>query len=140
MHPDRRDYVIEYHGNNFIWKCDECDKTVEITDYPTSFVCNNCQKETLRPTVTLYDEMIDEIKLYKAQDFVSQADLIIVVGTSLSVYPFAELAVPYFGQQLIIVNQSKTSLDHMADLLFNVDATEVFKEIINLMEESKNVR
>lgn len=79
--------------------------------------------------------MIDAYNSLTAQTLAAHANLLIAVGTSLSVYPFADLANPYKEQKLIIINQTSTSKDNKADLVFHEDATVIFEEINKLLGE-----
>lgn len=136
QNEDRINYVIEYHGNDFIWHCDHCYESYNVTkDYPITNICPNCKRPYLRPSVVLYDEMIDGYKNFNAIMHQGIADLIIVVGTSLAVYPFANLAVPLKDQKLIIINQTETSMDEKADKVYHEDATKIFESIELLLEE-----
>lgn len=83
----------------------------------------------VKPDVVLYGEPLDEGIVSKAVDYISKADLLIVAGTSLTVYPASGLINYFRGDNLVLINKDKTSLDNMADLVINEPLGEVFKEI-----------
>ena len=83
----------------------------------------------IKPDVVLYEEPLDEEIVYKAIEAISKADTLIVVGTSLVVYPAASYLRYFRGKHLILINKSPTSYDSLAELVFNEDVIEVMKQI-----------
>ena len=83
----------------------------------------------IRPDVTLYGEMLPEDAWAGAGRLIQRADLLIVGGTSLTVYPASSLVSSYRGKYLVIVNRDKTSQDSYADLSFHESIGEVFSHI-----------
>ena len=91
----------------------------------------------MRPNIVLYEELIDPKVKEDSFNLSNEADLIIAIGTSLEVYPFAGLAyscdMPDMITKLVIVNLSETCRDNYSDIKYEVDAIEVFQEIKELM-------
>lgn len=83
----------------------------------------------IKPDVVLYEEPLNESVVYQAVDAIRQADCLIVVGTSLVVYPAASYLTYFKGKHLILINRSKTSYDGMAELVFNEDITQVVQKL-----------
>ena len=83
----------------------------------------------IKPDVVLYEENLDKDVLEKAIIAIEKADLLIVAGTSLTVYPANGLINYFKGKNLVLINKDKTSLDNRANLVINESLGEVFKEI-----------
>lgn len=83
----------------------------------------------VKPDVVLYEEPLDEEVVSKAVDYISKADLLIVAGTSLTVYPASGLINYFRGDNLVLVNKDKTPYDSRADLVINEPLGEVFSQI-----------
>ena len=83
----------------------------------------------IKPDVVLYEEALDEQVVRAAVDAIRKADLLIIGGTSLAVYPAAGLIRYYQGEQLVMINRSPTPADSEATLLINSSIGEVFKNI-----------
>jgi NAD-dependent deacetylase len=111
--------VLELHGS--IWRnyCMKCGKTYDISDVMESAGIPRCEcGGVIRPDVVLYEEPLDEYVLLQAQKHLREADLLIIGGTSLVVYPAAGLVSMYSGP-LILINKSVTAQDRRASLLIN---------------------
>ena len=134
----RKEKLIEFHGNEFIWKCNYCFHKINVTDYPNT-ICPECNTENgLAPTIVLYGQQIDPTVQLTTSMYSSQADLKIVVGSSLTVYPFADYATGFLDQEMIIINLSETNQDSHANHIYNVNATDLFLEIYNLLLEESS--
>ena len=83
----------------------------------------------LKPDVVLYEEGLDQRVISKTVQYISQADVLIIGGTSLVVYPAAGLIDYFKGSHLILINKSKTERDSQADLIINDKIGEVFKQL-----------
>ena len=83
----------------------------------------------IKPDVVLYEEPLDMQVVQKAVKCIAEADCLIVVGTSLVVYPAASYLRYFQGENLILINKSATSYDSLASLVFNEDIIEVIKKI-----------
>ena len=111
--------VIELHGSVLRNYCVSCGET-----YPLSFVTGGegvprCEKcgSLVRPDVVLYGEGLDGGAFTEAASMIAEADLLIVGGTSLTVYPAAGLLRYFRGEDLVIINRTKTPYDSYASLL-----------------------
>ena len=74
---------------------------------------------TIKPDVVLYEEGLDSHTLNKAVQYIQQADMLIIGGTSLAVYPAAGLIDYYSGHKLVLINRDETPRDNMADLVLH---------------------
>lgn len=83
----------------------------------------------IRPDIVLYEEQLDEDVLRKSIDYIRNADVLIVGGTSLNVYPAAGLINYYRGNKLVLVNLSATPYDDEADLVIHEKLGEVFSRV-----------
>ena len=83
----------------------------------------------IRPDVVLYEEQLDEDVLRRSIDYIRNADVLIVGGTSLNVYPAAGLINYYRGNKLVLVNLSATPYDDEADLVIHEKLGEVFSRV-----------
>ena len=84
----------------------------------------------IKPDVVLYGEPLDEAVLRAAIDAIARADLLIVGGTSLTVYPAAGLLDEFRGDSLVVINRTPTAADHRADLLISEPIGEVLQSLI----------
>ena len=78
----------------------------------------------------LYEEGLDQQTMEDAVYYISHADLLIIGGTSLAVYPAAGLIDFYRGNKLVLINKSTTQMDRRADLLIQAGLGEVFGQIV----------
>ena len=83
----------------------------------------------IRPDIVLYEESLDQDILSQAVSYIRAADVLIVGGTSLNVYPAAGLINYYRGNKLVLVNLSETPYDSYADLVIHDRIGEVFDQI-----------
>ena len=83
----------------------------------------------IRPDIVLYEEPLDQDIMERAVRYIRNADVLIVGGTSLNVYPAAGLINYYRGDKLVLVNLSSTPYDSYADLVINEKIGEVFAQI-----------
>ena len=123
--------VIELHGsvqNNY---CVGCQKKFAVNFVSEADGIPRCDcGEIVRPDVVLYEEPLNQRKLADAARYVSEADMLIVGGTSLSVYPAAGLLYYYKGGKLVLINNSETPFDDKADLLIQGSIGRVLSEAI----------
>ena len=121
--------VLELHGS--VWRnyCIKCQKPHDITVLTTSAGVPRCPCGGLiRPDVVLYEEALDPLVLQQAEKHLREADLLIVGGTSLVVYPAAGLLQLYNGP-LVLINRDETPHDRRASLLIREKIGEVFGQI-----------
>ena len=113
--------VLELHGSVYRNYCEECklpydlEYILKMDGVPR---CNECGG-IVRPDVVLYEEGLDSGVLDKAIDYIQSADVLIIGGTSLVVYPAATLINYYRGNKLILINKSETQYDSKALLTLN---------------------
>ena len=84
----------------------------------------------IKPDVVLYEEPLDDEVWQKAFKAVREADMLIVGGTSLVVYPAAGLVDIYKGDKLVLINKSHTSYDHLAKVAINDSIGKVLKSVV----------
>ena len=84
---------------------------------------------SIKPDVVLYEEGLDQQTLEDAVYYISHADMLIIGGTSLAVYPAAGLIDYYRGNKLVLINKSTTPLDNRADLLIQGSIGAVLSEV-----------
>ena len=122
--------VYELHGSVLRNYCMKCKKF-----YDAEYVFNSkgVPKCTcggiIKPDVVLYEESLDENVLEKSIIAIQNADLLIVAGTSLTVYPASGLINYFRGKNLVLINRDATPFDSRADLVINETLGKVFKEI-----------
>lgn len=87
----------------------------------------------VRPQVTLYGEMLDEKVTSSAIHEIEKADTLIIVGTSLTVYPAAYYIEYFKGKNLVILNETPTSRDGIANLVIRERFAQVMTEVMNLL-------
>ena len=124
--------VLELHGSIHRNYCDKCNKFFHL-DYmlnqPGVPKCDECTG-TPKPDVVLYEEGLDMNVLNRALKYIEDAEVLIVGGTSLMVYPAANLITYYKGDKLILINKSATQYDSRASLTFNSAIGQVLGQIL----------
>ena len=90
--------------------------------------CDECGG-LIKPDVVLYEEGLDQRVISKTVQYISQADVLIIGGTSLTVYPAAGLIDYYNGNKLVLINKSVTPMDSRADLLVQGPIGEIFSQL-----------
>ena len=133
--------VLELHGSTLRNYCLRCGRTYGVeaienctgvpkcacggTIRPDVVLCGG----TIRPDVVLYEEGLDSEILQKSVRAIAEADVLIVGGTSLVVYPAAGLINYYRGNKLVLINKSPTAYDSQANLLISEKIGEVFSQV-----------
>ena len=125
--------VFELHGSVHRNRCMGCGQKFSL-DYILKYdgvvpLCNKCNRP-VRPEVTLYEESLDMEVMEKAISFIQRADVLIVGGTSLAVYPAAGLINYYKGNRLVLINKSQTPYDYKASLVINDSIGKVLGEAV----------
>lgn len=119
--------VFELHGSIHRNYCTRCHKFYPIRAIIESKGVPHCEcGGIIKPDVVLYEEGLDDTTVTNAIRALSNADLLIVGGTSLSVYPAAGMLQYYNGDKLVLINKSATPYDSNADLLIQQGLGEVF--------------
>ena len=102
--------VLELHGSTLRNYCEKCGKFYDVSYIKHSQGVPRCTcGGRIKPDVVLYEEGLDEKTLYRAVEYIQEADVLIIAGTSLAVYPAAGLVRYYRGHKLVVIN--KTPLD-----------------------------
>lgn len=121
--------VLELHGSVLRNYCMECGKFHDIEAVNVSENIPRCKcGGIIKPDVVLYEEGLDQGILSESVNFIRNADVLIVAGTSLSVYPAASLIDYYRGNKLVLINKTSTPKDSYADLVINESVGEVLWE------------
>lgn len=122
--------VYELHGSVLRNYCTRCHRF-----YPAEFVRDSegvpkCEcGGTVKPDVVLYEEGLDQTTIRKSVEAIYDADLLIVAGTSLTVYPAAGLLQYYVGRRLVLINRDETPYDDQADLVIHDSLGNVFSQL-----------
>ncbi len=123
--------VLELHGSVHRNYCRRCGKLFDaryILDSERVPQCDECGGE-IKPDVVLYEEGLDRRTMEDAVYYISHADMLIIGGTSLAVYPAAGLIDYYQGNKLVLINKSTTPMDGRADILIQGSIGEVLGQI-----------
>ncbi len=128
--------VYELHGSVHRNYCSKCGTRYDNAEYILKAAgvpkCEKCGGD-VRPEVVLYEEGLDQDVVNGAVTAISQADMLIIGGTSLVVYPAAGLINYFHGTKLIQINKTKTAADSRADLTINEDIAKVMDEAVSLL-------
>ena len=123
--------VWELHGSVLRNYCEDC-KTFYDVDYVKRAegvpICAKCGG-IVKPDVVLYEEGLDDTTLRESVKAIRDADLLIIGGTSLAVYPAAGLIDYFNGKYLVLINKAPTPRDNMADLVIQGSIGEVFSAV-----------
>ena len=122
--------VLELHGSVLRNYCTRCGKflTAEFIKHANGVPYCDCGG-IVKPDVVLYEEMLKQDTIGRSIDAISNADLLIVAGTSLTVYPAAGLVEYYSGNRMVLINRDTTPYDYRADLVFHQSMGEIFAEL-----------
>ena len=123
--------VIELHGSVLRNYCERCHRFYGMESIINSYGIPTCEcGGIIKPDVVLYEEGLDEDNITAAIEYIRNADMLVVGGTSLGVYPAAGLIDYYRGDKLVLINKSQTPYDGKADLLINAPLADVFGRFI----------
>ena len=122
--------VLELHGSILRAYCSKCRKPypAELMNHGQGVPRCGCGG-VIRPDIVLYEEPLDQDVLTSAINYIRNAEILIVGGTSLNVYPAAGLINYYRGNKLVLINLSETPYDSYADLVIHEKIGEVFSRI-----------
>lgn len=121
--------VLELHGSVHRNRCMECGRQYGLETVLAAQGVPRCAcGGVIKPEVVLYEEMLDEAVLQASVRAIAGADLLIVGGTSLNVYPAAGLLRYYAGRELVVVNKTPTPADKSATLVLTGAIGEIFAE------------
>ena len=122
--------VYELHGSvlrNYCTRCRKFHSAEFVRDAEGVPKCG-CGG-IVKPDVVLYEESLDQDTIEKSVRAIQSADLLIVAGTSLTVYPAAGLINYYQGKRLVLINRDATQYDHQADLVFHESLGNIFENL-----------
>lgn len=131
LHQDAgSENVLELHGSILRAYCSRCRKIhdADYINHGEGLPLCSCGG-IVRPDIVLYEEPLDEDIIARAVHYIRHADVLIIGGTSLNVYPAAGLINYYRGNKLVLVNLSATPYDDRADLVIHEKIGEVFSQI-----------
>lgn len=118
--------VLELHGSVLRNYCTHCHKFYSLTDILTMEGVPHCEcGGIIKPNVVLYEEGLDSYTLERSVSLIQNADMLIIGGTSLAVYPAAGLIDYYRGNRLVLINKDKTARDSHANLVLHDPIGEV---------------
>ncbi|NLY46655.1 MAG: NAD-dependent protein deacylase [Tissierella sp.] len=123
--------VLELHGSVHRNNCTKCHKFFPLEYIMESLSIPECDEcgGIVKPDVVLYEEGLDSDVLSRSIDYIRNADVLIVGGTSLTVYPAAGLIEYYGGNKLVLINKSQTQYDNKATLAFNHSIGELLYKV-----------
>lgn len=123
--------VLELHGSIYRNHCLKCGKgyTAEIVFSSREEIPKCDCGGIIKPDVVLYEEMLDEEVIEQAIQKIVEADLLIVVGTSLKVYPAKSFIQYYRGKELVMINLESTDCDSLATLMIHEKIGDVLKQL-----------
>jgi NAD-dependent deacetylase len=135
-------HVIELHGSSRTVQCLDCGSRETRSEVQARLEvempprCRICGGTFLKPTVVLFGEPLPQPAIQEAFALARQADVMLVVGSSLVVYPAAEIPVLAVrsGAQLIVINAEPTPLDELADVVVRGKSGEILPEIVELID------
>ena len=123
--------VLELHGSVLRNYCEKCGKFYDlefVKDGTGIPVCEDCGGR-VKPDVVLYEEGLSQNTIQESVRAISQAEVLIIGGTSLAVYPAAGLIDYFSGDKLVVINMAPTPRDKFADLLIQAPIGQVFNAI-----------
>lgn len=122
--------VLELHGSIHRCYCMRCNRPYPAERVNLGKGVPKCDcGGVIRPDIVFYEECLDDTVLSKAIQYIREAEVLIVGGTSLAVYPAAGLINYYRGNHLVLVNRSATPYDSEANLIIHAKIGEVFSQV-----------
>lgn len=122
--------VFELHGSIHRNFCERCGKFYDARFMMNSQGVPKCEcGGSIKPDVVLYEEALDDSTVTGAVRAISEADTLIIAGTSMTVYPAAGLVRYFSGKHLVVINMSPTSADSSAELLINGRVGEILSKV-----------
>ena len=123
--------VLELHGSIHRNYCMRCGKAYGLEAVADAVGIPRCScGGIIKPDVVLYEEGLDQETLQKAVRYIQNAEILIIGGTSLTVYPAAGLIDYYRGKKLVLINKTATPMDERADLVISAPIGEVFERFL----------
>ena len=123
--------VLELHGSVLRNYCEKCGHFHDVQYILNTTEVPKCEKcgGTVKPDVVLYEESLNNKTMNDAVHYIHNAQVLIIGGTSLAVYPAAGLIDYFRGDKLIVINKAPTPRDSNADLLLQAPIGEVFSQL-----------
>lgn len=122
--------VLELHGSILRAYCSRCRRPYPAEEMNKGTGVPKCScGGVIRPDIVLYEEPLDDSVVRSAVSYIRNADVLIIGGTSLNVYPAAGLINYYKGNKLVLINLSETPYDSYADLIIHEKIGEVFAQV-----------
>lgn len=123
--------VLELHGSVLRNYCESCNRFYDVNYIINSSDTPKCEKcgGPVKPDVVLYEESLNQQTLNEAVRYIHEAEVLIIGGTSLAVYPAAGLIDYFRGDKLVVINKASTPRDSFADLLIQAPIGEVFSQL-----------
>jgi len=123
--------VFELHGSVHRNYCNPCRRSYGVESINGSRGIPRCEcGGIIKPDIVLYEESLDQEVLRQSIKAITKADMLIVGGTSLNVYPAAGLLQFYSGKKLVLINKSNTAFDSRADLVIHDSIGKTLMEVI----------
>ena len=122
--------VYELHGSVQRYRCLKCHRHYDLTELTPKGVPTCDCGGLIKPEVVLYGEALPQRDFELGMEAVASADVMIVAGTSLRVYPFAAIPGMFRGKLSILINNEATPLDRDFDVVLHEDCTQVLPEIL----------
>ncbi len=122
--------VLELHGSILRNYCEKCHREYDVDHVLNSRGIVRCEcGGIVKPDVVLYEEPLNQEIMFQAVNAISKADCLIILGTSLVVYPAAGLINYFTGKHLVVVNKTATPQDGFAELVINENVGVVFNQL-----------
>jgi NAD-dependent deacetylase len=122
--------VYELHGSTLRNYCEKCGKSYDVDTIINSVGVPKCScGGDIKPDVVLYEEGLDDATVKGAIRAISTADMLIIGGTSLTVYPASSFIDYFNGKYVVLINRDATSADRVADLVIHEKIGEVLSKI-----------
>lgn len=122
--------VLELHGSTLRNYCERCGRAYSVETIMNSEGIPRCScGGRIKPDVVLYEEGLDGKTLTRAVNYIANADVLIIAGTSLAVYPAAGLINYYRGSKLVVINKTPLRADLGADLVITGAVGEVLSQV-----------
>ena len=123
--------VYELHGSVLRNYCEKCGRAFGLEYVMNHKGVPHCDKcgGIVKPDVVLYEEPLNEDTITRAISAIMTCDTLIVIGTSLTVYPAAGFIRYFRGRKLVVINKQETAYDNMCDLVINEDVEKVVKNL-----------
>ena len=125
--------VLELHGSVHRNFCERCGKFygIEAVTESTGIPVCDCGG-IIKPDVVLYEEGLNENTIDESVRYISSAEILIIGGTSLAVYPAAGLVTYFRGRHLVVINKTPTPMDSRAELLLSGKIGETLSEVVRV--------